>query len=103
MMILGLQSGFDFGRRKQRFWTEKMVILGRFAIIASSLASSSFFLLLRHLLFLLLLLLLSRFHYLDEFVYGFDEFRSRFRMSFMICIDLHSMLLDSREGKEGRG
>ena len=41
MMILGLQSGFDFGQRKQRFWVEKMVILGKFAIVASSFSSSS--------------------------------------------------------------
>ena len=35
---LGLIKGSDFGRRKQNFWVEKMVIL------ASSSASFSFFL-----------------------------------------------------------
>ena len=67
------------------FWTDLLLLL-----------------LFQHLLFLLLLLLLFGFDYLDEFVYGFDEFGSRFRMNLMICIDLHNMLLDSREGKGGK-
>ena len=32
---LGLIKGSDFGRRKQKFWVEKMVILGESAVSAS--------------------------------------------------------------------
>ena len=34
---------------------------------------------------------------------GLMNLGSRFIMSLMICIDFHGMLLDSREGKGGRG
>ena len=75
---LGLIKGSDFGQRKQKFWVEKMVILGGFAISAS----------LQHLLlsffFFSFFFFKFQFDYLYEFVYGFDEFGSRFRTILMI-------------------
>ena len=70
---LGLIKGSDFGRRKQKFGVKKMVILGRSAVFAS----------LQHLL-LLLPFSISVWLFIYEFVYGFDEFGSRFRMILMI-------------------
>ena len=61
---LGLIKGSDFGRRKQNFWVEKMVILASsstsFSLFLSSSSPSSFF--------------NFQIDYLYEFVYGFDEY-----------------------------
>ena len=56
---LGLIKGSDFGRRKQNFWVEKMVILVSSSFFLSSSSPSSFF--------------NFRIDYLYEVVYGFDE------------------------------
>ena len=61
---LGLIKGSDFGRRKQNFWVERMVILASFSasfsFFLSSSSPSSFF--------------NFQIDYLYEFVYVFDEF-----------------------------
>ena len=61
---MGLIKGSDFGRRKQNFWVEKMVILASssasFSFFLSFSSPSSFF--------------NFRIDYLYEVVYGFDEF-----------------------------
>ena len=86
---LGLIKGSDFGQRKQKFWVEKMVILGWSAVSAS----------LQHLLLSFFLFSFFffqfRFDCLYEFVYGFDEFGSRFRTILMIlwCVRVVVMVV----------
>ena len=92
-MTLGKESK-DFGQRKW-LWAEKAKILGKtngdFGRICSfyfffDIFFLSFFLSSSHSFFNLVLII-----YMNLY------------MSLMICTDLHSMLLDSREGKRGKG
>ena len=80
---LGLIKGIDFGQRQQKFWVEKMVILGRSAVSTS----------LQHLLLSFFFFFQFWFDYLYEVVYGFDEFGSRFRMILMILWCVHVVVL----------
>ena len=84
---LCLIKGSDFGQRKKKFWVEKMVILGGSVVSAS----------LQHLLlsffFFSFFLFQFQFDYLYEFVYGFDEFGSRFRIILMILWYVHVVVV----------